>query len=152
AAREGGLAGELGPALAAAEAGADPVPHLHRAAETPGLGGAARLAACWTVAAVSGAGLADVAERLAAALAREEAQRADLSAQLAGARTTAVLLAVLPAGGLLMAAFSGGAPLAFLFGSPAGLACLAGGAALDAAGLWWTRGIIRRALPPAEGR
>ncbi|MFW5415540.1 type II secretion system F family protein [Nocardiopsis sp. CNT-189] len=140
-----GAAG-MGAVAAAGRSGADPGGALRRAAAAPGCAGMARLAVCWAVAARSGAGLAGVAERLAAALDLEEGRRRELSAQLAGPRTTALLLAVLPAAGLGMAGAMGGGPVAFLFTTPAGLGCLAAGAALDAAGLYWVHRMVRRSL------
>lgn len=140
------LAAELAGAAVLAEAGHDPVPALRAAARLPGASGLAWLAVCWQVAASDGAGLAAVVERLADGLAHEDALRRELDAQLAGARTTAVLLAGLPVAGLLMSGALGGSPLAFLLTTPAGLACLAAGVALDAAGLWWTRRLVHRVL------
>src|SRR5690606_35867791 len=125
------LAAELADVAALAEAGHDPVPAL--------------LAACWQVAAYSGTGLAAVAERLAEGLAQEDALRRELDAQLAGPRTTAVLLAGLPVAGLLMAGALGASPMLFLLTTPVGLGCLVSGAALNAAGLWWTRRMVERA-------
>ncbi|MBB5433735.1 type II secretion system F family protein [Nocardiopsis composta] len=154
AAAEAEAAGAAGMAAVAAagRSGADPGDALRRAAAAPGCAGMARLAVCWTVAARSGAGLADVAERLAAALDLEEGRRRELSAQLAGPRTTALLLAVLPAAGLGMAGAMGGGPVAFLFATPAGLGCLAAGVALDAAGLYWVHRMVRRSLDHGEPR
>ena len=94
----------------------------------------------------TGAAPADVVDRLAESLAGQEAQRRELAAQLAGPRTTAVLLSLLPVLGLTMASVLGGSPLGFLFVTPAGLMCLAAGLLLDAAGLFWTFRMARRVL------
>jgi tight adherence protein B len=45
-----------------------------------------------------------------------------------------------------MGAALGARPLAFLFGSLPGLACLLLGLGLDALGLWWTRRLAAGAL------
>ncbi|GLU47218.1 hypothetical protein Nans01_15690 [Nocardiopsis ansamitocini] len=141
---------DLTEAVSLARQGHDPCDALLRAAAEPGAWGLAYLAACWRVAATSGNGLALVVERLAESLTREEALRQELSAQLAGPRATAALLAGLPVLGLLMAGGLGAAPLTFLFTTPAGLACLAGGLCLDAVGLWWTRRMVRGVLSALE--
>ncbi len=69
------------------------------------------LAACWRVAVDQGAGLAAGLDRLEGALRAERDQRADLRAQLAGARATAVMLAGLPVLGLLLGFALGADPL-----------------------------------------
>ncbi|WP_344165254.1 type II secretion system F family protein [Nocardiopsis rhodophaea] len=149
------VAAELTPVTAAARSGADLAPALEAAAVLPGTAGLRYLAACWRVTAGTGAGLADVVDRLSESLMREEELREELAAHLAGPRTTALLLSVLPVAGLAMAALLGGGPLAFLFGTPLGLACLTAGAALDALGLYWTNRMVRRAsasFGPGAGR
>ncbi|WP_241483165.1 type II secretion system F family protein [Nocardiopsis halophila] len=142
----------LAPVAAAARSGADPSAALRRASDAPGMAGLVHLAACWAVASRSGAGLAEVCERLADSLAQEEERRRELSAQLAGPRTTAVLLAILPAAGLGLSAAMGAGPVAFLFTTPVGLACLAAGLALEALGLWWTDRMVRNAAAALEAR
>lgn len=137
---------ELAPLSEAARGGQDLVTPLRALAGAHGARGLDHLAACWRVAADTGAGLADVVDRLSVSLASEEALRRELGAQLAGPRATAVLLSVLPVLGLGMATALGGSPLAFLFTTPAGLLCLAAGLALDAAGLFWTHRMVRRVL------
>ncbi|MEU8031091.1 type II secretion system F family protein, partial [Streptomyces sp. NPDC049099] len=118
---------------------------LAAAARQPGAEGLLGLAACWRVAVDQGAGLAQGLDRLDAALRAERDQSADLRAQLAGARATAVLLAVLPALGLLLGTAMGADPLRVLLHTGAGLGCLATGSAFEAAGLWWAVRIVRGA-------
>ncbi len=105
---------------------------LTAAARQPGAEGLRGLAACWRVAVDQGAGLADGLDRLEAALRAERDQRADLRAQLSGARTTAVMLAGLPVVGLALGAALGADPLHVLLHTPQGAVCLA--AAWDAGG------------------
>jgi len=100
------------------------------------------LAACWTVCAGSGSGLAVAVERLEEGLRAEQAQRRAVDGELAGPRATAGLLAVLPAGGVLLAVGLGADPLSVLFTTPLGLTCLAVGLGLDALGLWWTGRLV----------
>lgn len=129
--------------LAAARFGGDVPDALRAAARQPGGEGLAGLAACWQVAVGSGAGLADGLDRLEAALRSMADQQEELRAQLAGAWSTVVLLALLPAAGLGLGAALGAEPLRVLFHTPAGLACLAVGGLLETAGLLWSGRIVR---------
>lgn len=90
-----------------------------------------------------GAGLAAGLDRLEAALREHRDQRERLRAQLAGAWATVAVLAVLPAVGLVLGSALGARPLYVLLHTPVGLGCLAVGAALEAAGLWWAARIVR---------
>jgi tight adherence protein B len=135
------LQGLLGPAAA----GAEPAEVLRAAGLAPGAEALRQVAACWLVAEQRGAGLAVAVERLVDGLQHDEARRQEVSAQLAGARATARLLAVLPVFGLLLGAGLGADPLHVLFGTPYGLACLLLGGVLDASGLFWTERLARAA-------
>ncbi|MDA0566498.1 type II secretion system F family protein [Streptomonospora sp. S1-112] len=146
-----GVRADFAPLGAAARTGHDLAAPLRGLATLRGAGGLVHLAACCRVAAATGAGLADVVDRLADALADEDARRRETSAQLAGPRATALMLSVLPVLGLAMAGALGGSPLAFLFATPAGLACLGAGLLLDAAGLLWTRRLVRGVLATTYG-
>lgn len=130
---------ELGPRRAsgsgrASESGVSAAPEVQRA-----------LAACWTVCAGTGSGLAAAVERLEEGLRADAAQRRAVDAELAGPRATAGLLAVLPAAGILLASGLGADPLHVLLFTPLGLVCLTLGLSLDALGLWWTRAMVARA-------
>ncbi|SFF71409.1 tight adherence protein B [Actinacidiphila alni] len=132
--------------LSAARFGGD-VPHALREAARLGAGthGLAAVAACWQVAVDGGAGLAAALDRVAAALRADADQRDDLRAQLAGPRSTAVLLALLPLFGVVLGAGLGADPSKVLLHTPAGLLCLVAGGCLEWAGLAWTARIIRAA-------
>ncbi|MFF1693257.1 type II secretion system F family protein [Streptomyces sp. NPDC058257] len=145
AAAGGGLGEARAGVLAAARFGGDVPGALEEAAREPGAQGLLGLAACWRVAVDRGAGLAAGLERLEGALRAERDQRADLRAQLAGARSTAVMLAGLPVLGLLMGSALGAAPLRVLLHTGAGLGCLAVGGTLEGAGVWWALRIVRGA-------
>ncbi|MFI7498995.1 type II secretion system F family protein [Streptomyces sp. NPDC049687] len=146
AARDSGGLGEAQAAvLAAARFGEDVPRALAAAARQPGAGGLLGLAACWRVAVDQGAGLADGLDRLEGALRAERDQRADLRAQLAGARATAAMLAGLPVLGLLLGAALGADPLHVLLHTGAGLGCLLVGGALEGVGVWWALRIVRMA-------
>lgn len=104
------------------------------------------LAACWEVAAETGAGLAGVVDALAVSLTEREEQRDEVSARTAGPRTTALVLSGLPLVGMAMSAGLGGSPLMFLFTTPLGLLCLGLGVVLDLVGAWWTLRMVRGAV------
>ncbi|MCZ7458858.1 type II secretion system F family protein [Streptomyces sp. WMMC940] len=143
----GRITGALGAAeaavLAAARFGGDVPTELRRASGEPGAEGLAGLAACWLVAVDSGAGLAAGIDRLEAALRAEQEQRESLRAQLAGAWSTVVVLALLPGIGLALGWALGADPVRVLLHSPAGLGCLLVGGLLEAVGLYWATRIVR---------
>lgn len=141
----GGLGGAEATVLAAARFGGDVPRALREAAREAGAEGLSGLAACWQVAVDRGAGLASGLERLEATLRAERDQRADLQAQLAGARSTALMLAGLPVLGLLLGAALGADPLHVLLHTAAGLGCLLAGGVLEAVGVWWALRIVRGA-------
>lgn len=134
-----------GGVIAAARFGGDVPAALRQAAGVPGAGGLAGVAACWQVAMDSGAGLAGGLDRVVLALRAEEDQREEVGAQLAGPRTTAVLLAALPAFGVVLGTALGAEPLRVLLHTPVGLGCLLLGVALECVGLFWTARIVRGA-------
>ncbi|MFJ4422876.1 type II secretion system F family protein [Streptomyces bobili] len=141
----GGLGQAQANVLAAARFGGDVPGALVGAARQPGAGGLSGLAACWRVAVDQGAGLAAGLDRLEGALRAERDQRADLRAQLAGARSTAVMLAGLPVLGLLLGTALGADPLHVLLHTGAGLGCLFVGGVLEGLGMWWALRIVRGA-------
>ncbi|MFI1565278.1 type II secretion system F family protein [Streptomyces sp. NPDC020490] len=141
----GGLGDGQAAVLAAARFGGDVPGALTAAARQPGAEGLLGLAACWRVAVDRGAGLAAGLDRLEGALRAERDQRADLRAQLAGARATAVMLAGLPVLGLALGTALDADPLHVLLHTGAGLGCLLIGGLLEGLGLWWAMRIVRGA-------
>ncbi|MFH8616859.1 type II secretion system F family protein [Streptomyces sp. NPDC017979] len=135
--------------IAAARFGGDVPAALREAAGEPGAEGLAGVAACWSVAVGGGAGLAAGLDRLEAALRAEREQEEDLRAQLAGARSTVVLLALLPVAALGIGTAVGADPLRVLLHTPVGLLCLLGGAVLETAGVCWAARIVRGARKEA---
>lgn len=116
---------------------------LRQLAERPGGHGLNAVAAAWVVAHRSGSGLAD-AVGLAARTGREDQATARVvETEMASARATARMLAVLPIGVLLIGRGSGGDPFGFLFGTSGGLICLGAGLALTWGGLTWLERIAR---------
>ncbi len=128
---------DLAPAVTTVRLGGDVAAVLDRAAGQPGAAGLRALGASWRVADESGAAFAGVCERVADALRADEQVRRQVAAGLAGARSTARLLAGLPVLGLALGHAVGARPLDFLTGTPAGWGCLALGLALAVAGLSW---------------
>lgn len=95
-------------------------------------------AACWEVAAASGAGLASSLTVLADAARESERVRAELEAGLAEPRATALVLAFLPLLGVGLGAALGAEPLPWLLGSAVGRLALLAGLALEVAGAGWS--------------
>jgi tight adherence protein B len=141
----GPFADSLRTAAGSLRLGGDPTSALRASSDSAVPEVLRSLAACWTVCAGSGAGLATAVERLEEGLRAGQAQRRAVDAELAGPRATAGLLAVLPAGGLLLAAGLGADPLSVLLTTPVGLLCLTVGLALDGLGLWWTGRLVAAA-------
>ncbi|MFE2167418.1 type II secretion system F family protein [Streptomyces sp. NPDC059447] len=129
--------------LAAAAFGGDVPGALRQAARESGAEGLAGMAACWRVSVDGGAGLAAGLDRLEGALRAERDREESLRAQLAGARSTAVVLALLPLVGLLIGTGLGADPLGVLLHTPVGWGCLLAGGVLEALGLLWCRRIVR---------
>jgi tight adherence protein B len=124
-------------AAAAARGGHDPrltAPALHG------------LAQAWSVAQATGAPLAATVIRVADDLAGEIDQRRAVGGAVAGAQSTAALLAGLPVLGLLLGAAMQAHPVAILLGARAGQVLCLVGVALDAAGVLWTLRLTSRAV------
>ncbi|MFF7635557.1 type II secretion system F family protein [Kitasatospora sp. NPDC008050] len=132
--------------LMAARYGADVPAALRWLGTLPGGAGACAIAACWQVTADSGAGLAAALDQVAEALRADRALHEEVRSELTGPRTTAGLLAALPAFGLLLGAALGARPLSVLLHTPLGWGCLLTGLLLEVAGLLWTGRIVRGAL------
>jgi tight adherence protein B len=107
-------------------------------------------AACCGSAVSAGLPLADLLNAAGSAARAGVSLRGMARAELAGARSTAVVLAGLPLAGLAMGQALGARPAAVLVGTGWGAGCLLAAFALTVAGLLWTRAItagLRQALP-----
>jgi tight adherence protein B len=109
------------------------------------------LAACWEVAEHSGAGLADAVDRLAEGHRAGQRAAEQLDAEVAAARASARILALLPLFGLLVGHWMGADPLEWLVGTWPGRGALAVGGLLQVLGLVWlnrlTAGVRARLGP-----
>ena len=139
--------------FAAAEVAPGHAPALRAAAEACRLGHdppwdereLRPVAAAWNVAVATGAPLAAVLTRVADDFAARQTHQRAVTAAVAGARSSAGLLAGLPVLGLALGAAMQAHPLDVLFGTPEGrLLCLVG-VGLDAAGVIWTQRLTARA-------
>lgn len=105
------------------------------------------LAAAWSVAADTGAPLADCLHRMADSFDEHGSRQRELEVALAGPAATARMVMWLPVVGVLFGAVLGFDTLGVLFGSVPGLLCLAFGGGLMVAGGRWSRSMIRAAAP-----
>lgn len=125
--------------------GGDPVASWRSNAERPGCGGLAVLARAWRVATQTGAPLAPALERVSDALSADLATERLVFGEVAAARATGKLMAVLPACGIGIGYLIGGRPLQFLVAGPPGWICLLGGVVTAAAGVLWIDWLSRSA-------
>lgn len=125
--------------------GGDLVTVLREAARRPGAGGLAVLATGWQLAERTGAAMTSTLDDLAASLVAERELHRTVATELAATRLTGRLLGLLPVAGLGLGYAVGGDPLGYLTGSLPGLACLAMGGSLAAAGLVWSESLAERA-------
>ncbi|QHF25192.1 hypothetical protein GTU73_15070 [Rathayibacter sp. VKM Ac-2804] len=107
----------------------------------------AALAACWRVAADSGAPIAAALAELAESMRELGRARRDIEVALAGPLATSRVVGVLPLVALGFGTLLGFDVLGVLLGTVAGLVCLGGGLGLMLAAAAWTRRLVRGAGP-----
>jgi tight adherence protein B len=137
----------LTPVQAAHAVGADVPTALRAASRMPGAGDLRLLAAAWEVSGRTGQGLSAAVSRVCREVAATERTRRVVDAELAAARATAKVVAVLPLAAWVMGPAGVSGPPRFLLGQPAGWLVLALGLALGSLGLWWIEVITGRVEP-----
>ncbi|MCF6387679.1 type II secretion system F family protein [Mycobacterium sp. MBM] len=101
-----------------------------------------RLAVCWRLAQSHGLAIATLMKAAQHDIVERERFRARVDAGLAGARTTAAVLAGMPLLGIALGQAIGADPVAFLFSGGAGGVLLVIGIALSCLGLCWSDRIV----------
>ena len=137
---------EFAPVAVAGQMGADVPMALRELARRPGGQQLWIVAATWQVAHHTGAGLAGALARAADTMRAERRTARLVATELAAARATARMLALLPVGVLVMGMGIGGDPVGFLTGSSVGVGILAAGLALCFLGLRWLEHIADSVL------
>lgn len=105
-----------------------------------------RLAVCWQLAETHGLAIATLAQAAQRDIVERERFSARVNSALAGARTTAAVLAGLPVLGIALGQLIGADPVGFLLSGGAGSWLLAAGVTLACAGLVWSDRIIARVV------
>lgn len=143
----GTVAGALRAVAARARLGADVSGGLHSVAAASALPAQwERLAVCWRLATEHGLAMSTLMRAAQRDITERQRFSARVEAGLAGARATAVILAVLPVLGVVLGQLLGADPLAFLFSGRAGGWLLVVGVSLVCCGLAWSDRITERLL------
>jgi tight adherence protein B len=103
--------------------------------------------AALSLAASAGGAQARAVDGVAATVRERRALAAEVRAQSAQARLSAIVIGLLPVAFLLWAVATDGRTAAFLVADPIGWACLVAGIVLEALGALWMRRILRAVAP-----
>jgi tight adherence protein B len=125
--------------------GGDVVEVWRQQARRAGHSGLLQLARAWQVSSETGAPMSTTLDQVAASLAADQALTRVVNGELAAARATSKVMAVLPACGIGIGYLLGGDPARWLLSAPAGWACLLSGVLLACAGVLWIEALARHA-------
>jgi tight adherence protein B len=137
---------ELTPAAGAAHLGADVPSCLRELSLLPGAVALGRVAGAWQLCSATGSGLAAALEEVLATVRADHEVALAVRSELASARATARLLAVLPVLVLVMGEGIGAEPWSFLLATTPGQLCLLAGALLAVTGVLWLERIADEAV------
>ena len=125
--------------------GGDVVQVWRQQARRPGHAGLLELARAWQISIETGAPMSSTLDQVAASLAADQALTQVVNSELAAARATGKLMAVLPGCGIGIGYLLGGDPARWLLAGPSGWACLLAGVLLACAGVLWIEALARQA-------
>jgi tight adherence protein B len=125
--------------------GGDVVEVWRQQSHRPGHSGLLQLARAWRISIETGAPMSTTLDQVAASLASDQALTHVVNSELAAARATSKVMAVLPACGIGIGYLLGGDPARWLLSGPAGWACLLIGVLLACAGVLWIEALARQA-------
>jgi tight adherence protein B len=124
--------------------GGDVVQVWRLQARRQGHSGLLELARAWQISTETGAPMSCTLDQVATSLAADQALTQVVNSELAAARATGKVMAILPGCGLGIGYLLGGDPARWLLAGPAGWACLLGGVALACAGVLWIEALARQ--------
>jgi tight adherence protein B len=125
--------------------GGDAVEVWRLQARRAGHSGLLELARAWQVSIETGAPMSTTLDQVAASLVADQALTRVVNGELAAARATGKVMAVLPGCGIGIGYLLGGDPARWLLSGPAGWACLLSGVLLACAGVLWIEALARHA-------
>ena len=125
--------------------GGDAVEVWRRQARRAGHSGLLELARAWQVSIETGAPMSTTLDQVAASLAADQTLTHVVNGELAAARATGKVMAVLPVCGIGIGYLLGGDPARWLLSGPAGWTCLVSGVLLACAGVLWIETLARHA-------
>jgi tight adherence protein B len=125
--------------------GSDVVQVWRQQARRPGHAGLLQLARAWQISIETGAPMSSTLDQVAASLAADQALTQIVNSELAAARATGKLMAVLPGCGVGIGYLLGGDPARWLLAGPSGWACLLAGVLLACVGVLWIEALARQA-------
>jgi tight adherence protein B len=125
--------------------GGDVVQVWRQQARRAGHSGLFELARAWQISTETGAPMSATLDQVASSLAADQAVTRVVNSELAAARATGKVMAVLPGCGIALGYLLGGDPARWLLAGPAGWACLMAGVLLACVGVLWVEALARYA-------